>query len=218
MEATTTINRMLCGNKIFVPSYHRAYSWETPGENLSSNANTQTDVFLQDLIDFNQSSAKTPYYFGHFLFEEKSGSNFGIIDGQQRLTTIIIFLSALYAKLISLREFSDDEEVLYENMIKRKSNYIFATVDYDNQLFEDYVIDQIKKNKNGLETESAKRIVKAFDYFIKAFENKDENYLVKMLKTISEATCTTYSVRSESEAIQMFLFQNSRGKSHQILK
>ncbi len=209
---------MLSGNKIFVPSYQRAYSWETPGDNLSSNTNTHTDVFLQDLIDYNHSSAKTPYYFGHFLFEEKSGSNFGVVDGQQRLTTIVIFLSVLFTRLKSFRNLSDDEEVLYENMIKRNSNYIFATVDYDNQILKDYVIDQIKKNKNGIETESAQRIVKAFDYFIKAFEKKDENYLVRMLKTVSEATCTTYSLRIESEAIQMFIFQNTRGKNHQILK
>jgi hypothetical protein len=33
-----------------------------------------------------------------------------------------------------------------------------------------------------------------------------------MLSTISEATCTTHPVQNESEAIQMFIFQNNRGK------
>ncbi|MBE0662823.1 MAG: DUF262 domain-containing protein [Bacteroidales bacterium] len=212
MEASTTINRMLAGNKIFVPSYQRSYSWETPAENQSSNLATHTDVFLKDLIDYNRSYAKNPYYFGHFLFEEKSDSNFGVIDGQQRLTTIVIFLSALYTRLKLLRNLIDEEEVLYENMIKRKSKYIFSTVGYDNQLFKDYVIDQTKKNKIGLETESARRIVRAFDYFTRIFAKKDEQYLTKMLKTVSEATCTTHPVRNESEAIQMFIFQNNRGK------
>lgn len=210
MEASTTINRMLAGNKIFVPSYQRAYSWETPAENISSK--THTDIFLKDLIDYNRSAVKTPYYFGHFLFEEKLDSNFGVIDGQQRLTTIVIFLSALYTRLKSLRNLNDDEEVLYENMIKRKTTYIFSTVDYDNQLFKDYAIDQTKKNKNGLETESARRIVRAFDYFTREFAKKDEQYLTKMLKTVSEATCTSHPVSDESEAIQMFIFQNNRGK------
>src|ERR1035437_3963877 len=101
MEASTTVNKMLAGSKIFVPSYQRAYSWETPTDN--NNSKTQTDVFLSDLIDYNKSSAKTPYYFGHFLFEEKSESNFGVIDGQQRLTTIVVFLSALFTRLKTLR-------------------------------------------------------------------------------------------------------------------
>lgn len=213
MEASSTINKMLAGNKIFVPSYQRAYSWETPSTpSEQKKTKTQTDVFLSDLADYNKSTAKTSYYFGHFLFEEKSDSHFGVIDGQQRLTTILIFLSALFTRLKAIRELTEDEEVFYENMIKRKSNYIFSTVDYDNQLFKDYVIDQTKKNINSLETESARRIVKAFDFFTKTFINKDEPYLIKMLKTVSEASCTTHPVKNESEAIQMFIFQNNRGK------
>lgn len=210
MEASTSISEMLSGTKIFVPSYQRAYSWETPTDNTYTK--TQTDVFLSDLDEYDKSSIKTPYYFGHFLFEEKSKNVYGVIDGQQRLTTIVIFLSALFARLKIIRELSEEEEVLFENIIKRKSNYIFSTVDYDDQLFKDYVVDQIKKNKNGLETESSKRIVKAFDFFSKALANKDEIYLTKMLKTVSEASCTTHPVLNESEAIQMFIFQNNRGK------
>ncbi|NLN32312.1 MAG: DUF262 domain-containing protein [Flavobacteriaceae bacterium] len=167
---------------------------------------------MTDLEDYNKSLASTPYYFGHFLFEEKSESHFGVIDGQQRLTTIVIFLSALFSRLKSIRTLTENEEVLFENMIKRKSNYIFSTVDYDNQLFKDYVVDQTKKNKNGLETESARRIVNAFDFFTKALSDKDEVYLTKMLKTINEASCSTHPVKNESEAIQMFIFQNNRGK------
>jgi len=212
MEASTTVNKMLAGNKIFVPSYQRAYSWETPSKDNSRNLKTHTDVFLQDLIDYNRSGAKTPYYFGHFLFEEKGNGYFGVIDGQQRLTTIIIFLSALYSKLKTFRALTEEEEMLYENMIKRKSNYIFSTVDYDNQLFKDYVIDQTKKDINGLETESAIRIVNAFNFFTNSFANKDEQFLKEMLRTVSEATCTTHIVKNESEAIQMFIFQNNRGK------
>ena len=212
MEASTTINKMFAGNKFFVPTYHRAYSWESPSHQNSRNLKTHTDVFLKDLLDYNSSSAKTPYYFGHFLFEEKGDSYFGVIDGQQRLTTIVIFLSALYCKLKTIRVLSEDEEVLYENMIKRKSYYIFSTVDYDNQLLRDYVIDQTKKNKNGLKTDSAKRIVKAFDFFMNSLADDDEQLITKLLKTISESTCTTYLGKSESEAIKMFIFHNNRGK------
>jgi len=210
MEASTTINKMLAGNKIFVPTYQRAYSWDTEFEKGKSPK--QVNVFLSDLDDYNKSCASTPYYFGHFLFEEKDDNCYGVIDGQQRLTTIIIFLSVLYSKLRKKRELTENEEVLFENMIKRRSNYIFSTVDYDNQLFKDYAIDQTKVDKNGLETESAKRIVNAFDFFSKALDKKNEEYLLKMLKTISDASCSTHPVRNESEAIQMFIFQNNRGK------
>ena len=210
MEASTTINKMLAGHEFFVPTYQRAYSWDTELE--KEDTSKQVNVFLKDLDDYNKSCASTPYYLGHFLFEEKTDSCcYGVIDGQQRLTTIIIFLSVLYSKLKKKRELTENEKTLFENMIKRKSNYIFSTVDYDNQLFKDYVIDQTKVDRNGLETESAKRIVKAFDFFSKALDKKDEAYLLKMLTTVSEAFCSTHSVKNESEAIQMFLFQNNRG-------
>lgn len=210
MEASTTINKMLAGNRIFVPTYQRAYSWDTEFD--KSKTPKQVNVFLSDLEDYNKSSTKSFYYFGHFLFEEKPDKKFGVIDGQQRLTTIVIFLSALFKRLSSIRKLTETEQEIFEDIIKRNSTYRFETVDYDKQLFKDYVIDQTKKDKNGLETASAKRIVNAFDFFVSQLENKDEDYLLKMLDTVQNATCTTHLVKDESEAIQMFIFQNNRGK------
>ena len=209
MESSTTIRKMMAGNKIVVPAYQRAYSWDTPIE--KSDRNTQTDVFLSDLEEYSRSNAISPYYFGHFLFEEKS-QEFNVIDGQQRLTTIVIFLSALFSKLKSIRPLSEEEEICYKDMVKRRSTIRFWTVDYDNQLFIDYVIDQNKSDHNGLETESSRRIVRAFDFFKKHLTDKTEEYLTKMLSIVAGATCTTHPVKNESEAIQMFIFQNSRGK------
>lgn len=210
MEASTTIQQMLAGNKIFVPSYQRAYSWDTEFDN--TKAPKQINVFLSDLEDYNRSSTTSSYYFGHFLFEEKDKTTFGVVDGQQRLTTIVIFLSALFKKLESIRPLTENEEVAKEDMILRKSAHRFETVDYDKQLFKDYVVNQSKKDKNGLDTESAKRIVNAFDFFNAYFSDKDETYLLKMLETVQNASCTTHPVKDESEAIQMFIFQNNRGK------
>jgi hypothetical protein len=210
MEASTTIKKMLSGNKIFVPSYQRAYSWEVETE--ISKSNRQVNEFFSDLEDYIKSQTKTPYYFGHFLFEDKANSCYGVIDGQQRLTTIVIFLSALFRQIKQLRKLSESETEIFEDIIRRNSTYRFTTVDYDNQLFIDYVIDQTKKDKNGIETASAKRLIKAFDFFVKKLSSKDEWHLAKMLNTVQSASCTTHPVTDESEAIQMFIFQNNRGK------
>ncbi|MCL2511829.1 MAG: DUF262 domain-containing protein, partial [Bacteroidales bacterium] len=94
MEASTTIKRMLAGNEIFVPAYQRAYSWDTEFD--KNKTPKQVNEFLSDLEEYNKSETKSKYYFGHFLFEEKSDTKFGVVDGQQRLTTIMIFLSALF--------------------------------------------------------------------------------------------------------------------------
>lgn len=210
MEASTSIKQMLAGNKIFVPTYQRAYSWDTEFD--ENKTPKQVNVFLSDLESYNGSLTKSFYYFGHFLFEEKPDKKFGVIDGQQRLTTIAIFLSVLFKHLRALRKLTEGEEEIFEDIIKRNSTYRFDTVDYDKQIFKDYVIDQIKKDKNGIETASAKRIINAFDFFDSKLENEEEAYLIKMLETIQNATCTTHPVKDESEAIQMFIFQNNRGK------
>lgn len=210
MEASTTIQRMINGSKIFVPAYQRAYSWETPRE--QSNRRTHTDVFLSDLEEYRKVDAASPYYFGHFLFEEKGDTLFHVIDGQQRLTTIVIFLSALFKKLKSLQSLSVIQRRYFEDMVMMDNDVCFSTVDYDNQLFMDYVINQTKEDGNGIETESARRIVYAFDYFVEYLADKDEQYLTRMLEIIAKASCTTHIVKNESEAIQMYLFQNNRGK------
>ena len=198
MNPSTTIKDMM-GYKIVVPAYQRAYSWDTPEE--GSNRNTQTDVFLSDLEKHGDTTS--PYYFGHFLFEFKEKEKiYYVIDGQQRLTTIVIFLCTLLKRLESERWQPD-----------------FSTVEYDNQLLEDYVIEQTKSNYkkgttnyNSLETESSRRIVKAFNFFEKKLLDKPEDDLKMLLDTVSKATCTTHRVQNASEAIQMFIFQNSRGK------
>ncbi|MDR1867406.1 MAG: DUF262 domain-containing HNH endonuclease family protein [Treponema sp.] len=210
MDAPKTIREMLRGNRIFVPSYQRAYSWDT--EFTKEKSPKQINVFFSDINEYITSSTKSPYYFGHFLFENKSNKRYGVIDGQQRLTTIVIFLSVLFSKLKTIRLLTENEQEIFEDMIKRNSTYRFETVDYDNQLFFDYVIDQNKINKDGLETESSKRIVDAFDFFKMQIDNKDEIYLTNVLNAVQNASCTIHLVENESEAIQMFIFQNNRGK------
>lgn len=215
MESSTNISTLLAGKSISVPTYQRAYSWDTDNSNKSLK---QVNTFLSDLQDYVKSHSSTPYYFGHFLFEERSITEYAIIDGQQRLTTTVIFISALYKRLKeirnieSIRDFDDDLYVAYCNTIKQGFSYRFATVEYDNQMFRDYVIDQTINNGNDIDTVSKKRIVNAFDFFCDKLEDKTEKELLLLLNAIIHASCTTHVVKDESEAVQMFIFQNNRGK------
>ena len=208
METKTTIRKMLSGNYISVPKYQRAYSWDT---------DKQVKQFLEDIDDYIASKSDKPYYFGHFIFEKEKDSTdkYYIIDGQQRLTTIEIFLSAVFNKLKNLKKnegLTDDEVEIKEDTIKRNAKYRFSTVEYDDAFFKDYVIDGAKSSKKNLETLSTERIADAFDYFKKELRNKSvadcENYIDKIINS----ACTTHIVNEEAEAIQMFIFQNDRGK------
>ena len=78
-----TIKTLFCSKERFIiPEYQRAYSWSKP----------QREQLIQDLRD-----AKNNYYLGHYLFEKREGylDTYFIIDGQQRMTTIVIFMSCI---------------------------------------------------------------------------------------------------------------------------
>ena len=210
MEPSTTIIGMTRGNLIFVPDYQRAYSWDTGKKD--SDLKKQVNTFLNDLQDYLGSDVVTPYYFGHFLYEKIGDNKYAIIDGQQRLTTIVIFVSALFKSIAHERELTEREEVILEDMIKRKSSYKFSTVQYDNQLFRDYVIDHLKKDHYGIETTSGHRLVAAYDYFQDKLQIMNLTTREALLSAVVNASCTTHIVNGEAEAIQMFIFQNDRGK------
>lgn len=209
MEASSTIRSMLANNRIVVPAYQRAYAWDTPAD--GSSRASQTQVFLSDLEAYRNSNSRSPYYFGHFLFEQTHGE-YRVIDGQQRLTTITLFLAALFACLQAKRALTEDEQDSYKDMIKRESQIRFKTVAYDNQTFVDYVINQTRTAAPASLTTSAQRLINAFDFFKKKLSAQSEAYLTDMLRIVSHASCSTHPVRDEAEAIQMFIFQNNRGK------
>ena len=81
-ENIRTINELFENRrKIQIPVYQRAYSWEKE----------QYSQFLEDLIE----QKGKPYHFGLFIFEHDVNDTYFVIDGQQRLTTAVLFLAAL---------------------------------------------------------------------------------------------------------------------------
>lgn len=215
MEALTNVSELFARKVISVPSYQRAYSWDTDDAGKTPK---QVNTFLSDLQDYVGSHSATPYYLGHFLFEEKGENEYAIIDGQQRLTTVVIFISALYKRLkeiknvVKLEDFDDDLYFPYCRTVKHRNQYHFSTVDYDNQMFRDYVIDQTTADCSDVDTFSKARIVAAFKYFTEQLAAIEEKELLALLNAITRASCTTHVVKDTAEAVQMFIFQNNRGK------
>ena len=94
MESQTTVRELFHveGIQFSIPSYQRAYSWEVDKDRK------QVRQFLTDLKEQNPNKR---YFFGHFLFERdgSSSKHYYVIDGQQRLTTIIIFMACAIREL-----------------------------------------------------------------------------------------------------------------------
>ena len=138
MESTTI--KALFGRRnirFVIPEYQRAYAW---GER-------QFSQFVEDLRECEEN-----YYLGHFLFEQSDDTLY-VIDGQQRLTTCIIFFSTLVNALKHRHEEwdnnenADDIKNLLEDITDyylkdiRRNKQKFMTVPYDNNFFVDAVIE-----------------------------------------------------------------------------
>lgn len=106
---TITINELLPGadRKIkynfFIPKYQRGYRWKE----------TQIKQLISDLFEFGSQKVDNTFYCLQPLVVKKDGSKWIVIDGQQRLTSIFIILSALYQ--IIYKEKPDLYTLDYEN-------------------------------------------------------------------------------------------------------
>ena len=84
-----SINDLL-GSKFYIPSYQRGYRWK----------NQQVKDLLKDLWEFKSNPPKhedgkeKPFYcLQPVVIKPTENDNWEVIDGQQRLTTILIILN-----------------------------------------------------------------------------------------------------------------------------
>ena len=178
---------------IEIPPYQRAYSWE-------EKHYTQ---FFEDLLN----AKGKRYYLGHFYFEkEKDGNTLFIIDGQQRLTTTILFFSAIAKIKVSQKQ--DIEDI--------KNTYltdIFRTIEEDHLIFKNITQDHRELDENDhTYFFSQRRLIKAFKFFKKELEKLDNETIDSIQKTLENSIISTSTILDKIEATQIFEYQNNRGK------
>lgn len=134
-----------------IPFYQRAYVW---GEE-------QWERFLADM-EF-VTASKRPYFLGSIILKQVSSGNTwsevsdvrSVIDGQQRLTTMVIFFKALCARIDANSRFERD-------FILETGDVALRHGKYDRQDFEKVV------GATGCEPiEGSSAIVRAYNYFLK---------------------------------------------------
>jgi uncharacterized protein with ParB-like and HNH nuclease domain len=198
-----TLNDLFDGKKIFkVPEYQRAYAW---GEKQ-----------LSDFVDdFKNQKINKDYFFGTILFQEagKRGAYdiIEIVDGQQRITTLIIFLNSLLSRLTECDE--DTKELYKETYIKYKSAYKLEVLSEDNEFFTTYILENNDMPGGIMSTPSQKKLLNAKLYFdAKLTDEFSQIQLKELLQKIENTKVLTYSVQDKSEATLIFETTNDRGK------
>jgi len=169
-----------------VPLYQRAYSW----------TNEQSEELLQDLLEAMDRGEEVveelaPYFLGSIVLSKGEEPDSQIIDGQQRLTTLTMLLSALrslsgveYAD--SLTKFLCEEGNIVTSTPKR---YRLRLRERDVKFFEEYIqeeggIEKLKKIQDEPLPPSQRNIRDNTLGFLRELENFSPDKITKLTQFI----------------------------------
>ncbi len=206
-----------------IPDYQRPYAWgekecQTLWDDLFAFAFPENIYGECDPEAFNTDEE---YYLGPIVTFKNNGQ-LEVIDGQQRLTTLMLLLRAFYSKfgkmsapnIRKLKEsieqciwkLNEDEEVLYDEL------KISSDVATDNDKDEFLEILKTGEIKSGYKSIYAKNF-KFFQDKIDTYKEDYPEYFSKLPKRILD-NCILLPIEAESQdtALRIFSTLNDRGK------
>lgn len=216
---TLSFNDFIGNGKIYkVPPFQRDYSWE--------------EEYWEDLWnDMNFAyKNKSVHYMGTIVLQDNGDKEFLIIDGQQRLATLSIFVLAVIKNLQNLIDQEIDPkinkeriEVIYRNFLGNKdavslkeSSKLFLN-ENNNKFYQHYLLKFREPIVYRKLNDSQKLLWDCFEYFEKKVEEKFKNkngeemtdfltgYVAENLMFIQ------IIVKNEINAYTVFETLNSRG-------
>jgi hypothetical protein len=88
IQATPKEVRKIFSDSYIIPDFQRPYSWDID----------QCETLWDDFISFlekNTGNQEEKYFLGNIVIHPASDRRFAVIDGQQRLTTMLLLMKAL---------------------------------------------------------------------------------------------------------------------------
>lgn len=131
------IAKIFGGDYVFhIPGFQRPYSWTT------EQARDLLEDFLSFMSDDDPGDAQTPFFLGSVvLTKPENNPHSDVIDGQQRLTTITLLLSALRAHLSSA-EGKGITQLIYEQgnpILRTEDRFRLSLRSRDEEFFQNHV-------------------------------------------------------------------------------
>jgi uncharacterized protein with ParB-like and HNH nuclease domain len=112
-----------------IPAYQRPYSWECTGK---SDKNNQINAMWDDLFAFFQDGKKETYFLGSMVLIGNGNRQYQVVDGQQRLTSLVLLFSAFKCFAREIQPKLLDEELL--NFARRVEGLVDELV-FNEKLF-----------------------------------------------------------------------------------
>lgn len=206
------ISNVLKTKRFRVPAYQRSYAWEE--EHVAE--------LLQDIHDAIQSK-ENEYFLGSIVVTGPIDGKHDVVDGQQRLTTISLLISAIKDIFAAIGD--------HEVVVSVKNDYLASTDrrtkekepkltlnEVDNELFQELIEDaekidptKFQRQSHQLLLSAAKQIHDYLNALIAASKDEEETlhnwleYLESSLKVIVVAA------PDDSNAFVIFETLNDRG-------
>ena len=152
------------------------------------------------------------YYYGTILLQmtKKDKKEFcDIVDGQQRFTTLIIFMKCLISRLSSIEY--DETAMLYKHFIKNGDLCILKLQADDNDFFSTVILDDKKASET--KTPAQKRLLYAKAFFEDKIKCCSDEQIEELLDRVCSTNVLIYLIQDSIEAAMIFETTNDRGKS-----
>jgi len=195
-----------------IPPYQREYAW----------GKKEWEELFFDILENNKN-----YFLGSIICIDNK-EFFEVIDGQQRLTTLSIFLSAIYEVLLDNKlywygqndEFDEFFLSLKKHLVYSKQPKLTLSIQNNNNEDYKYILSKLKL-VNEIEKPSywgKRRIAKAYKFFVQSIndiyedENKEISVIFDLLDKVLNAIIVKIDVEDISAAFILFESINNRGK------
>jgi hypothetical protein len=212
------VRNLLSAGYYRIPRFQRPYSW--------------TRENIQDFWDDVVKDEPENYFIGSMVTFKEGSQNYGVVDGQQRLTTITIVLAVLRNRLSKLG-FADLAQGI-QNQIERKNinnkpEYVLST-ESSYPFFQDHILKFGEPELDVQEMREETTLRAAFDFLntlvgsvVEAIQldqglkedekpNRIRDRLVKIRDSVLDLKVILVKLDNEDDAYIIFETLNTRGK------
>jgi uncharacterized protein with ParB-like and HNH nuclease domain len=187
-----------------IPDFQRPYSWES----------RNIHAFLNDLEEIKDTDRK--HYFGNIVYIPTSGMENTIIDGQQRATTTLLMIMAIYHIVLEDSSKSTrpagqiNENYLFNKYSSEKNRIKLRAVTVDDEIFKKIYFSSSQPNQISV-TDKKSKLYNAYKIFYGYF--KEKNNLEEYIDTLAKFEIVDLSLEATDDNPQkVFESINSTGK------
>lgn len=193
MSNQKSISQFFAGRYLEIPKYQRSYAWEK--ENIR-------DLF-EDIQEALQTGSR--HYIGTVvLAKTEQPEIFNIVDGQQRITTLVMFISAIACTLSdpAEREFTRRFYVMHQDKLR------LSPLERDRQFYYEILNGNIISKPKS---KSQRYLLEAYEEIKNIADNHIQNPS-DFLNSIQNISILEFVEDKESDAIRIFQTVNDRGR------